>query len=75
MTEKLNVLRVDLLPVGVPDASVLIIPEYRTAPDFREFYIQHGENPNWRYMFGCAVETDEDAVEIALSNAPQYTNK
>jgi hypothetical protein len=57
-------LRVDI------DAShyVLIIPE----SDTRSFFLCETSTGRMEYMFGCAVADDQQAVELAANNGPEY---
>lgn len=60
----ISCLRVDI------DAShqVLIIPE----SDTRSFFLYETNTGRMEYMFGCAVADDQQAVELAANNGPEY---
>ena len=50
----------------------LVVPMPEYGENHRQFYLMC---KGWGVvvdMFGCAVESDEDAAEIALANAPDY---
>lgn len=71
--EVLRALRVDLAPEGFPGQFVLVLPvPGHIDPGFREFYLMSQSSAMTLYMFGVSVSSDEDAVELALSNAPEY---
>lgn len=38
----------------------------------RDFYIAHSEEGDPIYMFSCEVKSDDEAVDLAASNAPDY---
>lgn len=62
--EHITCLRVDI------DSShqVLIIPE----SDTRSFFLCDTSTGRMEYMFGCAVADDQQAVELAANNGPDY---
>lgn len=67
-----DIIRVDLDPVGVPGVYVLIIPDPAQGTTYRDFHIRHTDYPDLIHMFGVFVDTDADAVELALTNGPDY---
>lgn len=58
-----------------PDAegfNVLIVPDPRVCEGFRDFYLMRDGYGAVIHMFGCVVESDEEAAELALANMPYY---
>ena len=72
--EKITALRVHL-EKPFSDFYVLILPMNNppdTEKDYRDFYLICDGYSTIIDMFGCAVENEENAVEMALSNACDY---
>ncbi len=59
------------LPAPRESCYVLIVPDPTEGPAYRDFYIVTPNAPG-EYMFGCNVRDNDQAVEIALSNAIDY---
>lgn len=59
------------LPAPRESCYVLIAPDPTEGPAHRDFYIVTPNTPG-EYMFGCNVQDNDQAVEIALSNAIDY---
>jgi hypothetical protein len=70
--EKIPALRVDLEQVGCPGFYVLIVPDPRNGPKYRDFYIANDDFGPIEWMFGCEVFCDNEAAEIALTQGPDY---
>lgn len=60
MLEKLNVLKVTV----ENGFYVLVIPN----GEYHDFILAHEDYGVYEHMFGCEVENDDEAVELALSN-------
>ena len=64
--EKLEVLKVNL----ENEYYILIVPN--AVEGIREFFLANELVAKVDYMFGCYVADDEEAIEIAVSNADEY---
>ncbi len=65
-------IRIDLGNIGHPGYFVLVIPNTSVSPKYREFYLIGDESDTAKYMFGIAVDDDQEAADIASTNAPYY---
>lgn len=59
------------MPAPHENCYVLIVPDPTEGPAYRDFYIETSDTPA-DYMFGCNVTGNDQAVDLALSNAPDY---
>jgi hypothetical protein len=59
------------LPAPHENCYVLVVPDPTEGPAYRDFYIVTSDTPA-DYMFGCNVADNDQAVQLALSNAPDY---
>ena len=71
-------IRVDMEQAGLPGFHVLVIPEEH--PPFRGiwpwlfgFYLVNEDTGVVIYMFSSYVRNPDEAANIAVINAPQYT--
>lgn len=64
MVEELRALRVNL----DDGFYVLIVPNGA----YHEFLLGHDAYAPIENMFGCSVKSDEEAIELAVGNAPEY---
>ena len=68
-------LRVDLDQAGAPGFYVLIVPgTVSMGEQFRDFFLVDDTTGEAMHMFGCDVNSDMDAAELALCNGPEYIN-
>ena len=54
---------------------ILILPMNNPPDDkndYRDFYLHCENYGTVVYMFGCSVESDDDAIEMAYTNGPEY---
>lgn len=73
MYERLpETIRVSLDSIDLPDYHVLVVPHTKEPFPCREFYLVHELTGTTVFMFGCPVQTDELAAEMAEFAAPQY---
>lgn len=74
--EKLpETIRIDLEAAGHPGFSVLVIPNRKKAPNFREFYLIDDDTDAALYMFGLKVNDAALAAEIAVLNVNEYRER
>lgn len=59
---------------GKEDFFCLVVPDPREGETFRNFCLQRDGYGVIMDMFGCFVESDEQAVDIALGNMPDYVD-
>ena len=73
MFERLpETIRVPLDSIDLPDYYVLVVPDTKEPFPFRKFFLVHEPTETARFMFGCVVQADELAAEMAEFAAPQY---
>ena len=68
-------IRVDMEQAGLPGFHVLVIPEERHSlwPRLFGFYLVNDDTGVVVYMFSSYVRNPDEAANIAVINAPQYT--
>ncbi len=71
--EKLEVLKVKL----ENEYYILIVPnkELDTGNKFRDFFLANELVEDTMWMFACEVESDDEAVRIAINNAEEYIDE
>lgn len=62
-------LRVDL---NISDFYVLIVPNRNHGLKHRDFYLASSSTAFITYMFGTAIDSFEEAADIARANAEDY---
>lgn len=65
-------IHVPLDSIDLPDFYVLVVPSTEEPFPHREFFIVHKPTGITNFMFGCSVQADELAAELAVFAAPQY---
>lgn len=65
-------LRVNLNHEKFPDFYVLIVPNRKCGLKHRDFYLASDCTAFITYMLGTAIESYEEAADIALANAEDY---
>lgn len=63
-------LRVNLCG-DLADFYVLVVPDPRECPAFRDFYLVQDDTGRVEHMFGLEVKDDRLAAELAAFAAPQ----
>ena len=72
-TMQKNVQHVDALRVNINgEYYILIIKNERHGEKHHEFFAINDDTGDVQFMFGLSVENEEDAIEIAISNAADY---
>ena len=73
----MKVEKLDVLKIGLENEYyILIIPNDEYGMDgFRDFFLASEMFEPVMWMFACGVENDDEAVEIALSNAEEYLDE
>ena len=62
--------RLETLKVTLDDGFyVLIIPN----GEYRDFLLSHEQYGAYDHMFSCTVESDDEAIELALGNTEDQT--
>lgn len=65
--------KIQALKVPVEDGfNVLIVPDECLGHFCHTFYLLHAEHGKTIEMFGTPEETEEQLVQIAIANAPDY---
>lgn len=59
------------LPAPHENCYVLVVPDPTECPAYRDFYLVTSDTPG-DYMFGCNITDNDQAVQLALSNALGY---
>lgn len=65
-------LRVWLDDAGLPGLYALIVPDPQKGEKFRDFFLSHDETGITVHMFSMDVQDDEDAIDLAVSNADVF---
>ena len=65
-------IHVPLDSINLPDYYVLVVPSTEEPFPHRDFFIVHKPTGITNFMFGCPVQADDLAAEMAEFSAPQY---